>query len=182
MTDAEKKIADDAAAKVIADKAIKDEADRLAKEEADKAILEANPLKEKDEEIARLKEDRDNYKAVALKRLGKLPGDAEFLGNEKLSVAEQVRLALLDKEIDAAEKAKEDETKALVRKVSELTLALKNRPNQATGGEGGGSAIEVKDNVFSAEQINELKKKALRLKADPDKFVENAKKNFLAKR
>lgn len=180
MTEEEKKAAE---AKELADKAAQDEADRIAKEAADKALAEANdPLKKKDEEIAKLKEDRDNYKAVALKRLGKLPGDAEFLGNSELSVQEQIKLALLDKEIDTAEKAKEDETKALVRKVSELTLALKNRPNQATGGEGGGSGVEVKDNVFSAEQINELKKRAIRLKVDPDKFVENAKKNFLAKR
>ncbi len=182
MTPEEQKAADEAAAKAAAEQAAKDEADRLAKEAAEKAAKEAeDPLRLKDEEIAKLKEDRDNYKAVALKRLGKLPGDADFLGNSELTVQEQIKLALLDKEIDAAEKAKEEETKALVRKVSELTLALKNRPNQATGGDGG-SGAEVKDNVFSAEQINEMKKRAIRLKVDPDKFVETAKKNFLAKR
>ncbi len=181
MTDAEKKIADDAAAKA-ADKAIKDEADRVAKEAADKAALEANdPLKKKDEEIAKLKEDRDNYKAVALKRLGKNSNDAEFLGNSELTVADQIKLALLDKEIDSAEKAKDETIKGLTRQVSELTLALKNRPNPAMGGDGG-AGPEVKDNVFSAEQINVMKQKAIRLKMDPDKFVENAKKNFIAKR
>lgn len=163
--------------------AAKDEAERLAKEEADKAELEANdPLKKKDEEIAKLREEKDNYKAVALKRLGKLPGDAEFLGNSELTVGEQIKLALLDKEIDVAEKAKEDEMKRMTRELSELKLIIKNRPNQATGGDGNSSSVEVKDNVFSAEQITILKQKATRLKMDPDKFVETAKKNFLAKR
>lgn len=180
MTDEEKKAAELAAK--AAEQAAKDEADRLAKEAAEKAAAEANdPLKKKDEEIAKLKEDRDNYKAVALKRLGKNPNDAEFLGNSELSVADQIKLALLDKEIDIAEKGKDEEIKGLTRKVSELTLALKNRPNSAIGGEGGGGA-EVKDNVFTPEQISELKKRATRLKVDPDKFVENAKKNFLARK
>lgn len=183
MTDEEKKAAEVAAAKVVADKAAKDEADRIAKEAADKAEAEANdPLKLKDEEIVKLKEDRDNYKAVALKRLGKLPGDAEFLGDEKLSVADQIKLALLDKEIESKEHAKDEEIKGLTRKVSELTLALKNRPNASLGGESAGSGSEVKDNVFSTEQISELKNRAKRLKMDPDKFVENAKKNFLARK
>lgn len=182
MTAEEQKAADLAAANATAEQAVKDEADRVAKEAADKALAEANdPLKKKDEEILRLKEDRDNYKAVALKRLGKNPNDAEFLGNSELSVADQIKLALLDKEIDIAEKGKDEEIKGLTRKVSELTLALKNRPNPAIGGDGG-TGTEVKDNVFSAEQITLLKQKATRLKMDPDKFVENAKKNFLAKR
>ncbi len=182
MTAEEQKTADLAAAKATADKVVKDEADRVAKEAADKAAIEANdPVKKKDEEIAKLKEDRDNYKAVALKRLGKNPNDADFLGDKELSVAEQIKLALLDKEIESKEKAKDEEIKGLTRKVSELTLALKNRPNSAIGGDGGQGG-EVKDNVFSAEQITVLKQKATRLKMDPDKFVENAKKNFLARK
>lgn len=181
MTEEEKKAADLAAAKVIADKAAQDEADRLAKEAADKAILEADPLKEKDEKIAKLTEDYENIKKVALKRLGKLPGDADFLGDAELTVAEQVRQALLEKEIESEKKAKDDETLKILKENSELKLALKNRPNPAIGGDGG-SGAEVKDNVFSAEQITILKQKAVRLKMDPDKFVETAKKNFLARR
>lgn len=181
MTEEEKKIADAA----VAAQAIKDEEARVAKEAADKAALEADPLAEKDAKIAKLMEERDNYKAVALKRLGKLPGDADFLagedGQKELTVAEQVRLILLDKEIDAAEKAKEDETKRIVRENSELKLALANRPQESIGGESGGDK-EVKDNVFSVEQIKVLKERAKRLKTDPDKFVESAKRNFLAKR
>jgi hypothetical protein len=131
--------------------------------------VEVDQLALRDEKISKLEEERDNYKAVALKRLGKLPGDAEFLGGDdgkEMSVAEQIRIALLDKEIESEKKAKDEETKRLVRENSELKLALKNRPNQS------------KDNVFSAAQLEDLRQRAIRLKADPEKFIENAKKNL----
>jgi hypothetical protein len=151
--------------------------------EETETIVEEDPITKKDEEIAKLKEERDNYKNVALKRLGKLPGDAEFLadGTTELSVAEQVKIALLDKEIEKANQDKEAEARRLAKENAELRLALKNRPGQSIGGDSGASA-EVKDNVFSPEQIADLKKRAERLKADPEKFVENAKQNLLRRR
>lgn len=136
------------------------------------------------EKLAKAEEDRDNYKAVALKRLGKLPGDAEFLdkdGNGELSVAEQVRLTLLEREVEESRKAEKEVTTKLAKENAELRLALKNRPGASIGG-GSGESVEVKDNVFSAEQIAVLKQKALRLNADPDKFIENAKQNLLKRR
>lgn len=148
-------------------------------------VVEIDPIAAKDEEIAKLTSERDNYKNVALKRLGKLPGDAEFLdkdGNGELSVAEQVRLALLDKEIESAQKAKQDEATRLVKENAELRLALKNRPNNAIGG-GSGDSIEVKDNVLSEQQISFLKAKAIKLKVkDVDAFIETAKQNLLKNR
>lgn len=168
MSEEEKKAAEDAA---------------KAAEEAAKggagAVLEKTPLEKLEEENHKLAEDRDNYKAVALKRLGKLPGDADFLDKDGngLTVAEQVRLELLNREIDATEKAKAEEVKRLERENSELKLALKNRPGGSIGGEGG-TIVEVKDNVFSAEQLDALRKKAIALKADPEKFIERAKANL----
>jgi hypothetical protein len=139
-----------------------------------------DPITAKDEEISKLKEERDNYKNVALKRLGKLPGDANFIAGEKteLSVEEQVRLALLDKEIEKTQKEKDEKIRLMAKENSELKLALKNHPSQGLGGGDGGSSVTVKDNVFSEAQIADLTKRALRLKADPQKFIESAKKNF----
>lgn len=164
MTEEEKKVAEDAA---------------KAAEEAAKgsAGIEPSALEKLEEEKVKLMEERDNYKAVALKRLGKLPGDAEFLGDKDLTVAEQVKLILLDKEIDSKEKAERDEKAKLIRENSELKLALKNRPGGSIGGEGG-TIVDVKDNVFSEAQLAELRKKALALKADPEKFIERAKANL----
>lgn len=165
MTEEEKKIAD---AKALADaEASKGEVDMVA---------------EKDAKIAKLSEDLENYKAVALKRLGKLPGDADFMAGgdkdkEELSVAEQIKIALLEKEIESEKLAKDKEVNNLKNKVSELTLALKNRPESSLGGDSG-SVVEVKDNVLTVGQIEELKTRAKRIGVDPDKFIESAKKNL----
>jgi hypothetical protein len=172
MTEEEKKVADAAA---------------LAEAEAKKVLEDTGAVvAEKDAKIAKLEEERDNYKAVALKRLGKLPNDGEFLSGDddekkEMSVAEQIRLALLDKEIESEKKAKEDELKRIIKENGELKLALKNRPDTSLGGDSG-SVVEVKDNVFTADQINEMKKRATRLHLDPDKYIENAKRNFNAHR
>lgn len=143
-----------------------------------------DPIAQRDAKIAELEIERDNYKNVALKRLGKLPGDKEFLegeGKTQLTTEEVVKDQLLQREIDIAKTEREQEVKKILKENSELKLALKNRPQGALGGDSGSSGVEVKDNVFSSQQIEELKKRAARLKADPEKFIENAKKNFLAR-
>ena len=120
---------------------------------ADEKGVEAEVIVEKDvltltqEKLAKAEQDRDNYKAVALKRLGKLPGDSEFLdkeGSGELSVAEQVRLALLDREVEEARKEEKVATDKLIRENTELKLALKNQPGSSLGGSGSGTSVEVK--------------------------------------
>lgn len=155
------------------------EAKRL---EDEKIAAEAanDPLKKLQEENAKLIEERDNYKNVALKRLGKLPGDAEFLdkdGDGELSVAEQVRIELLNREIDKNKEAEAKEIERIKKENTELRLAVKNKPGSSIGG-GSGSSTEVKDNVFSEAQIAELTKKATRLKVDPVEFIAKAKENL----
>lgn len=166
-------------AKAVAD------ATKAKEDEATQVAIEADKVALKDTEIAQLKEERDNYKEVALKRLGKLPADSEFLGDSGADISslieEKVKIALIDKELARKELERELEIKRLSKENTEMRLALKNRPEGSIGGDSGG-AIEVKDNVFTPEQIQALKRKAVMLKADPDKFVENAKKNLLARR
>ena len=162
----------------------KEVAETKALEES-KAIEEAtNLLAEKDAEITQLKKDRDNYRTVALKRKGKLPGDAEFFegANETtgLTVEEEVKKTLIEREINRLEDAKDIEARRLAKENAELRLALKNRPGESLGS-GSGSSTEVKDNVFSPAQLEVLRQKAERLKADPEKFIEAAKKNILSR-
>jgi len=143
-------------------------------------VVEIDPIAAKDVEIARLAEERDNYKNVALKRLGKLPGDADFIDKDGtgMSVQEQVRIELLNREIAAAEKSKQAEITRITKENSELRLALKNRPSASIGG-GSGESLEVKDNVLSEQQIAVLKAKAERLKVkDVGAFIEKAKENL----
>ena len=145
-------------------------------------VIEKDELTLTQEKLLKAEADRDNYKNVALKRLGKLPNDAEFLNEtSELSVAEQIRIALLDKEVSDARKLEQEATTKLIRENAELRLALKNQPNSSLGGDSGTDS-ETKDNFFSKEQLENLKQRALRLKADPEVFIENAKKNLLRSR
>lgn len=159
------------------------EEDKKVVEEVEvEGAVEKTELELIQEKLAKAEEDRDNYKRVALQRKGKLPADPEFFKEEgELSVAEQVRLALLDREVEQANKAKEELIQKQSKEISELRLALKNRPGSSIGGGDGGSSVETKDNVFTQAQIDALTQKAIRLKADPAKFIERAKKNFLSK-
>jgi hypothetical protein len=145
-------------------------------------VVVIDPITEKDKQIAKLSEDLGNYKNVALKRLGKLPGDADFVAgvDEKtgLTVEETVRKTLIEQNLIKTEEERNAEISKLVRENSELKIAIKNRPEGGIGGESGGNT-EVKDNVFSAAQIEALKQRALRIGADPEKFIEKAKENLL---
>jgi len=144
--------------------------------------VEKTELELVQEQLAKAIEERDNYKNVALARKGKLPGDSEFFkeGQEgELSVAEQVRIALLERDVQKNLEAERQAQAKLIKENNELRLALKNRPGSSMGGSGGGSSVETKDNVFSESQIQALTAKAKRLNADPVKFIQNAKENLL---
>lgn len=183
MTDQEKVAAEQKAQEEAATDKAAEEAAETEKAAALQAAEEA--IAAKDAELAKLTEERDNYKKVALKRLGKLEGDADFMAGDKesgLTVEEQVKAALLDREIAKIQSDKDQENLRLARENAELKLALKNRPSGSTsGGSGSGTSTEVKDNVFSEAQLQTLRERAKRLGADEATFIENAKKNLAAR-
>lgn len=138
-----------------------------------------DPIAEKDAQIAKLTEERDNYKTVALARKGKLPADNELLGEDFDEMLKaKVQEALVDTEINRMTNERNAETAKIIRENVELKLALKNRPGSGLGSDSGASG-EVKDNVFSTQQLESLKQTAIRLKTDPEKYIEKAKTNFL---
>lgn len=138
-----------------------------------------DPLAEKDAQIAKLTGERDNYKTIALARKGKLPADSELLGEDfDELVKAKVQEALVNTEINRLDSEKKAETAKILKENTELKLALKNRPGSGLGSDSG-TAQEVKDNVLTEAQIEALKQRAIRLKADPEKFVERAKQNLL---
>lgn len=159
-----------------------EEEKKLAEQEAIDEAVELTQIEERDARIAKLEEERDNYKNVALKRLGKLPGDAEFISGENsqsgLTVEEIVKNTLLEREIVKEKTDKDIEFRRLARENAELKLSMKNRPNSGMGNDSGASA-DVKDNFFSSSQIDALTQRAKTLKMDPIKFIDKAKANFL---
>lgn len=117
-------------------------------------------LEAKEAELAKIREERDNYKKGMLKAKGKLEDDDDQEDIEakiERMVSEKI-LATREAELI---KEKDDVIKALARKNAELTTALKNR-SQISTGTGAGTNTEaqpVSDNVLSAEQIKSLKAK-----------------------
>lgn len=138
-----------------------------------------DPLAEKDALIAKLTGERDNYKTVALARKGKLPADSELLGEDfDELVKAKVQEALVNTEISRVANERKAETDRIIKENAELKLLIKNRPGSGLGSDSG-AGQEVKDNVLTEQQIEVLKQKAIRLKADPEKFIERAKANLL---
>lgn len=154
--------------------------------DADGNIIVIDPIAAKDMIITKLTSDLESYKHVALKRLGKNPGDADFVAgvDEKtgLTIEETVKKTLIEGEVARTINEKDEIARKLVKENSELRLALKNRPEAAIGG-GSGDNLQVKDNILSEQQITQIKTTALRLKVkDVDAYVEKAKANLLKTR
>lgn len=159
------------------------EAQALAEAEAAKAqepVIDPK-VKELEERLAKVEEEKENYRTVALKRLGKLPGDADFLdadGKSVLTVEEQVKKILLEKEETKLKEERDAENRRILKENAELKLALKNRPSSSIGGGDSGASTVVKDNILSEQQILAAKERAKKLKLDPDKYVESLKVNL----
>ena len=151
-------------------------------EEKKEGEVLVDPIILRDERIAKLEEERDNYKNVALKRLGKLPGDADFMDEEAsksgLTVEEIVKNTLLEREIVKEKSEKDAEVKKILRENAELRLALKNRPSEGVGTGSNGTSGEVKDNSLSQFQIDQLNARAKKLGLDPVKTLESYKRNL----
>lgn len=159
-------------------------------EEPEETIVETpaapdpeDPIAARDAKIKKLEIERDNYRKVALKRLGKLPNDAEFIagGDTILTVEDQVKLALMNEEIQKVIGEKDKVARDLVKENKELRLALKNRPGASQSG-GSGDSLEVKDNILSDAQIKTLTARATRLGVDPKGYIDNFKKNLAGRR
>ena len=136
-------------------------------------------LTAKDAEIAKVREEKDNYRRGMLKAKGKLPEeDDNSLNGEDLDakIDRKVQERLLATREAQVSAEKDALIMAMAKKTKELTLALKNR-GQVTSPSGAGSNQEQpegkKDNLLSNEQLNALKARGF-----DDKKIEEFKKNM----
>ncbi len=135
-------------------------------------------LKQKDEELAQVRTERENYRKGMLKAKGKLPEDSS--DNETPESEEVMRRIVREEMLQTKEAQlnadKENALKAVLKRNKELEVALKNR-GQITQTSAGGSnedKPEVKtDSYFSNDQL-----KALKAKGWSDEKIEAAKKNM----
>lgn len=125
-------------------------------------------LAEKDAELARVRDEKENYRKGMLKAKGKLPQDEGSDDNDaspenlEAIVERKVQEKLLNTREAQIQAERDQALKAVLKRNKELELALKNRA-QVASSSGQGSNLdkpEVKsDSFFSNDQIASLKAK-----------------------
>ena len=138
---------------------------------------------EKDAEIAKVREEKENYRKGMLIAKGKLTDDTE---GESETDEERMRRIVQEELLNTKEARLLEERKsaeqAVMKENAELRLALKNQNTSTSGGSSTARADENKvvatsaDKFFSEAQLAELKKKGL----DPEKVMANMKKSISA--
>lgn len=138
-------------------------------------------LKKKDEELAQIKTEKENYRKGMLKAKGKLPEEEEMDSSTPEGLEALVDRKVQEKMLSTKEiqfqSEKDEAIRAVIRRNKELEVALKNR-GQVTSPAGIGSNQEKQqegkvDNYFSNDQLN-----ALRAKGFDEKKIEELKKNM----
>lgn len=137
-------------------------------------------LAEKDAELAKVQQEKENYKKGLLKAKGKLPEDYQTDNDDSETMEAVIDRKVQEKFLNTKEAQlqaeKEMALKAVLKRNKELELALKNR-GQISFATGEGSNQDKpegkKDNYFSNDQIA-----ALRAKGYDDKKIETLKVNM----
>ena len=137
-------------------------------------------LQKKDAEIAKVREEKENYRKGMLKAKGKLPDEDDNSSNEDEDLDSKIDRKVQERLLATREATILSEKEALVsslaKKNKELSLALKNRGQISTSSGQGSNEDrpEVKtDDYFSADQVN-----ALKAKGWSDEKIATAKKNM----
>jgi hypothetical protein len=151
----------------------------VAPQEATEVDYEA-VLAQKDAEIAKVREEKENYKRGLLKAKGKLPEDYQLDSDTpedmETIIDRKVQEKFLSTKEAQLQAEKDNALKALLKRNKELEVALKNR-GQISSSSGQGSNQDKPegktDNYFSNDQIQ-----ALRAKGFDEKKIEQLKKNL----
>lgn len=134
-------------------------------------------IKQKDEELAQVAKEKENYRKAYLKKAGGQP--EESLGDDKPEQEEVMRRIVREEMLQTREVQLQAEKDAVItaqsKRLKELEVALKNRGQiVSTSGGSNQDKPEVKiDTYFSNEQLAELKKRGY-----DDKKIEVLRKNM----
>ena len=135
-------------------------------------------LKKKDDELVKVREEKENYRKGMLKAKGKLPEDDD-LEEESLDdkVSRMVKEQILSTREATVQAEKDALVSSLAKKNKELTVALKNRA-QITDTSAAGSNQDKQEvnanSFFSKEQLASFKTMGW-----SDEKIEKAKQNML---
>lgn len=120
-------------------------------------------LKAKDDEIARIRKERDDYRSMGLKYKAKAKEEGKDTDDE--DIEEKVRRIAREEYLASKEhqlsQEKDEYIFTMSRELREAKLALANKPTDistSAGGNNAGDERSPKDNTFSDAQIAEFKK------------------------
>lgn len=137
-------------------------------------------LAQKDAEIAKVREEKENYRKGMLLAKGKIPGDYQVDNGDPEDQESMTRRIVQETMLSTKEAQlhaeKDLALKAVLKQNKELQTALKNRGQISSGSSEGSNQDKPegkKDNYFSNEQIA-----SLRAKGYDDKKIELLKKNM----
>ena len=137
-------------------------------------------LKESEARIAKLTEERDNYRTGNNKwrKIAKEREDQSYVGENPETLDEDkvkaiVQETLMSSQIAQAVAEKENLIRQMSKELSEAKIALKNKPSDLNTASGSNQEKpEVKTEFFTKEQLEDLKAKGI----DPNKVIENLRK------
>ena len=169
------------------EKAVESKVETAAAQPQKEAPVEASEvdyeavIAEKDAKLAKVQQEKENYRKGMLKAKGKLPAEDETddvppenWREEARRIAREEYLTTQEAQLQAE---RDDAFKAVIKRNKELTVALKNRGSiSATSAQGSNQdKPEFKtDSFFSPEQIQQFKAKGW-----DDKKIERAKQNMI---
>lgn len=139
-------------------------------------------IAQKDAEIAKIREERENYKKGMLVAKGKLPDDGSADDDE---TAEERTRRIVQEELLTSKEAqllaeRKDAESKLMKENAELRLALKNQNVSTSSGSStareteGATEQTPASKFFSEAQLADLKKRGL----DPDVVMKNLNKSL----
>lgn len=115
-------------------------------------------LSEANARIAKLAEERDNYKKGMLKAKGKISDDEDEETPDIREIVRQEALAVLaDTDYVKATSERDAIISKIAKENAELRLAIQNKPGTGTGSGSNQDTQKVKDNVLSEDQERELR-------------------------
>ncbi len=137
-------------------------------------------LAEKDAELAKVQQEKENYRKGLLKAKGKLPeehqSDADDPEELEALIDRKVSEKLLNTKEAQLQAEKDQALKAVLKRIKELEIALKNRTDVTSVSANGSNQEKPegkRDNFFSNEQMASLKAKGY-----SDAKIEDLKKNM----
>lgn len=136
-------------------------------------------LKTRDEKIAQLQRDRDNYRTGMLKYKKQAEPEEEPKPDQEERFRQIAREELITSELARANSEKDEFIKRIAKENTELRTAVANK-SQISNMPGGASQPNDKFTVekLTSEQKAQLEEQARILGVDPTKFIQKAVENL----